>query len=87
MDSRTGKIYQIEDIQTQLDLEALLGRKLIDLTPAEHNTLLEHSPEKRPEELAVMRFKETRKKLGANNGLAVLNAFRLGYRAGVKDNV
>lgn len=87
MNTRNGNIYEISSAQEQADIEATLGHKLVDLTTHENKILSELPNEERAETLALMRFVAERKCLKAPHGAEIQNAFRLGYRAGVKDNV
>ena len=86
MDTRTGNIYKVKDAKEQAEIEEWLGTKLIELADREANMLQNLPQEKRAEELALYRFVEERKRLRAKYGLEIQNAFRLGYKAGVKDN-
>lgn len=51
------------------------------LTPNEYLALQGISEDQRPAELALFRFIEDRKKLGAPIGIEVKNAFRVGFKS------
>ncbi len=56
-----------------------------ELTYEEHSHI-EHFPaQDRPLELATFRFRKQREELGGKADTLILNAFRQGYLAGVKD--
>ena len=85
MDTRTGKIHEIENEKQKVELEARLNGTLTLLSNRENEILSRVTEQDRPLELALMRFIEERKRLDAPYGLAIQNAFRLGYQAAVKD--
>ena len=86
MDSRTGKIYDL-DAATNIDqLKDMHPYRLVELD-ADEASALKHLPEaERAEALALSRYIAQRKKLRAKCGAEVQNAFRNGYKAAVKDN-
>jgi len=78
MDTRTGKIYDLND---EMAKNCETDRPLTPLSPKEYQAMLGHKAEDRPIELALVRFMAERMKLGAPVTLAVKNAFRCGYWA------
>ena len=87
MNTRNGQIYQIENPEERAELESRLGHLLTDLTDHENEVLQSLPIGDRAEQLALMRFIAERRRLKAPHGVEVQNAFRLGYRAGVKNNI
>ncbi|MCX9024597.1 MAG: hypothetical protein OIN85_00710 [Candidatus Methanoperedens sp.] len=82
MHSDTGKLYNGTEEELSA-LEKTLGDKLKRLGEQEYEHLKKIDPPTlRPEELALMRFIEERKRLKAPHNVAIQNAFRLGFRAG-----
>lgn len=95
MNTRTGKIYNLSNFEPltkhyddddRIKVQPMLGHNLTQLSDKENEVLGQLAEQDRPEQLALMRFIDERKRLGAPYGLSVQNAFRLGYRAAAKDN-
>lgn len=77
MNSKTGVIREFPP--------GVLPDEYTELTELERIDLMKFPEEQRPAELALRRFIRDRKELGAIVPIEIKNAFRLGYRAGVKD--
>ena len=86
MDTSSGKLYRTETEEAYKTLKEKLGDKLKSVSEKDYEFLQTIPEEKRPEELAVREFKESRDKLGAPFSMSIENAFRLGYRAGRKES-
>jgi hypothetical protein len=84
MDTKSGMIHEMNEADIEALKKAYDGR-LTELNTAEHMAIKPFPQERRPEELALIRFLDEREKLGAPCGLWVQNAFRLGYLAALKD--
>lgn len=85
MDTGNGKIYELNDEESVKKAKEGIMGKLTMLTPEEYSEMRGLNEEKRPAELAVMRFIAERIELKAPHGTEVRNAFRLGYEAALKD--
>lgn len=87
MDTRTGKIYEMNVNEEELlnEQKKLFNEALTKLKESEYKAIKDLPEDSRPLELALLRFIEERKKLGAPHGIEVKNAFRLGYQSALKD--
>jgi hypothetical protein len=82
MDTKTGKIVGYDELASAKEE---IKKHFTPLTEKEYIDISKIEERLRPEHLALLRFIDTRRCLGAPHGAEIQNAFRLGYRAAISD--
>lgn len=77
MDTKSGQIRYVSDSE--------FTKRETPLSESEYQGMIQLPEKQRPMELALMRFKQQRKKMGLPVDIRQVNAFQLGYLCALSD--